>query len=124
MRLFAAIAAALTLCGVASANNYTVAKKIVYARFSQSHRQLMLKILGCETGEKYNAEAHNSSGAAGYFQIMPIHDGTRYTYNGISIVVDFNHIYDPYYNTLVAYLMSRDGKDLSPWYSSQSCWGS
>lgn len=123
MRLLVATVVAMIFCNIASANNYTVAKKYVYARFSQSHRQLMLKILGCETGQKYNAEAHNSSGAAGYFQIMPIHDGTRYTYNGISIVVDFNRIYDPGYNTLVAYLMSHDGKDLSPWYSSQSCWG-
>lgn len=125
MKLLASLAAASTFCGVAFADtNYAVAKKIVNQRFSQSSQALMLKVVGCETGQKYNSDAYNSSGATGYFQILQSHDGTTYSYNGISVTVDRNRLFNPRYNTLVAYVMSHDGKDLSPWYSSRLCWGS
>lgn len=119
-------AAALAVSGTAQAttNNsaYQQAKHYVYEVFPPSTRDLMFKVLDCETGHTFNPSARNRSGAMGYFEIMDSHNGTTYSYNGISITVDKNRLLEPLYNTLVAYLMSHGGVILSPWYSSSSCW--
>lgn len=105
------------------ASNYESAKKVVNVIFPSSTQSIMLRVLGCETGGKYNADAHNASGASGYFQILSSHNGSTFSYNGVSVTVDRNRLFDPVYNTLVAYVMSNGGTSLSPWYSSRGCWG-
>lgn len=104
-------------------SNYEAAKKVVNVVFPPNTQSMMLRVLGCETGGKYNSNAHNSSGASGYFQILSSHNGSTFSYSGISITVDSNRLFDPVYNTLVAYVMSNGGTSLSPWFSSRGCWG-
>lgn len=104
-------------------NNYSQARRIVDVVFPNNTQDLMLRVAGCETGERFNPNAKNASGATGYFQILLSHSGTTYSYNGISITVDGSRLTNPWYNTRVAFLMSRGGTDLSPWYSSRQCWG-
>lgn len=121
---------ALCLTGTALAatpseieHNRVLAKQQVDAIFPSWTRTMMLKVVKCETGGIYNTTAHNRSGASGYFQILSSHDGSTFSYNGISVTVDSDRLFDPHYNTLVAYCMSEGGKSLSPWYSSRGCWG-
>lgn len=105
-------------------DNYVLAKRTVNAIFPPGYqRALMLQVISCETGQTYNPYAKNPSGAMGFFQIMDGHNGTTYSFNGISVTVDKNRLFDPYYNTLVAYLMSHGGTKLSDWYASRGCWG-
>ena len=120
--IFNGIGSALAHADDVVAKNKEQAKKLVTMVFPASTRDTMFKVVGCETGQTYNPYAHNRSGASGYFQILSGHNGTTYKYNGISITVDSSRLFDPMYNTLVAYLMSNGGTNLSPWYSSRSCW--
>lgn len=115
------------LAGTAHASNritqnYRKARDIIYLVFPPQTAGVMLKIAGCETGEVYNANAENASGASGYFQVLSSHNGTTYSYGGISVTVDSSRLFDPHYNALVAYVMSDGGRDLSPWTASEFCW--
>lgn len=126
MRLLLVTVIALAIVPLANSKpngNYIQAKRLVYQVFPDDTQALMFKVLSCETGYKFNANAKNSSGATGYFQILSSHDGTTYSYNGISITVDSRRLTDPLYNVMVAYLMSRGGTVLNPWYPSANCWG-
>lgn len=100
----------------------TQARRIVNFIFPPETRDIMFRVAGCETGYTYNPHAYNRSGATGYFQILSSHRGTTYSYNGISITVDDKKLFNPVYNTMVAYLMSQGGKNLDAWYASRSCW--
>lgn len=123
LAILTVIVCMLVMTGSALADaNKSAARNIINHVFTVDKQYIMLKVAGCETGGIYNSNAHNSSGASGYFQILSSHDGTTYTFNGISITVDRTRLFDGYYNTLVAYLMSKGGTDLSPWYSSRGCW--
>lgn len=102
--------------------NYQAAKKTIQLVFPSSTSDIMLKVAGCETGGIYNPDAHNRSGASGYFQILSGHDGETYKYDGISVTVDKNRLFEPMYNSLVAYCMSKGGTSLSPWNQSKGCW--
>lgn len=115
-----------TQLGIASnrqiSHNRGIVAQAVRIYFPASKRDIMLKVAGCETGQTWYPLAYNSSGASGEFQIMRSHNGSTFTYDGISITVDSTRLFDPYYNTLVAYVMSQGGQNLDPWYSSESCW--
>lgn len=101
---------------------YRQAKRLINFVFPDKTQNIMFKIAGCETGFTYKPNAYNRSGATGYFQILASHNGTTYSYSGISITVDYRQLSNPVYNTMVAYLMSHGGTQLGDWYSSKSCW--
>jgi hypothetical protein len=97
-------------------SNYAKAKKIIYAVFSQSTEAYALKIAGCETGYTYSKWSTGSQGERGWFQIHPSNAG-RYLPGFGSI--NFNRLYNPWYNTKVAYYMSHHGHSWSEWTCSR-----
>jgi hypothetical protein len=102
--------------------NYRQAKKIVYAVFPDRYQAYALRIVGCETGHTYSRWATGSAGEHGWFQIHPGNAG-RMLYDprtGKSIGrIDFSRTYQPWYNTRVAYFMSRGGRDWHEWTCSR-----
>lgn len=125
----------LLVAAPAGAGNYRQAKRIIYATFPDSTQALMFRVAGCETGFTYSPWARNRfSGAAGYFQFLPSHDGSVFRYDPwrpgsvfrgrhLVIRVEAGRLTQPWYNAKLALVMSKGGTDLSPWYASRGCWG-
>jgi hypothetical protein len=95
-----------------SQSNYAKAKKIIYAVFPNSTEAGALKVAGCETGYTYSPHSTGSAGERGYFQIHPS-NASRALYDPKTKKsagkIQFNKLYQPWYNTWVAYYMSNNG---------------
>lgn len=74
-----------------------------------------LRIASCETGGTFDPRSRGKAGERGWFQIHPIHFGTVIRSSVGAIRVDRDRLYDPAYNTRVAYVLSNGGRDWRPW---------
>lgn len=74
-----------------------------------------LRIASCETGGTFDPRALGDAGERGWFQIHPVHFGTVIRSRVGRVRVDRDRLYDPVYNTRVAYVLSNGGRDWSPW---------
>lgn len=118
----AAVAVCLPLCALAlwwartadAARVPASARQVVCSTFKQGC-EYALRIASCETGGTFNRRARGRAGERGWFQIHPVHFGSRLRSAAGSVVVDPDRLYDPAYNTRVAYVLSNGGRDWSPW---------
>ena len=127
LTLILSIAAGASVSAQAShvdriASNYATAKKIVYAVFPDRVQAYAMKIVACETGSTYSRWATGAAGERGYFQIHPSNTGRalldpRTGKRKGSII--FGKLYQPWYNTWVAYYMSHGGRDWHEWTCSR-----
>lgn len=114
--IIAILVVACVFAGGANADNYggltasqeVSIKKIITSRFGNGYAgRMALCIANRESG--YNPRAANwndsNGGSHGLFQINGAHRGW----------VDFKRIYNPRYNTAVAWRLSRHGTDWGPW---------
>lgn len=103
-------------------HQYATAKKIIYSVFPASKAAYAMRIAGCETGMTYSRWATGSAGERGYFQIHPGNAG-RALYDprtGKRVgSIEFKKLYQPWYNTWVAYYMSNGGTRWSEWTCSR-----
>lgn len=73
---------------------------------------IMLRVAWCES--HLNAHAISRTGDWGLFQINYLAHHREF---------NFGRMLDPTYNTYAAWRLSGGGRNLSPWSSSERCWG-
>lgn len=95
---------------------YAKAKRIVYAVFPASTEAAALRVVGCETGYSYSPWSRNrSSGALGWFQFIPGNHGRFISFGRFSMKIDYNRMYQPWYATRAAWILSQGGTDWGEW---------
>jgi hypothetical protein len=107
----------LASVGLGRANAYSRARHVVYSVFPRTTAPAALRVLGCETGHRYNANAYNSrSGATGYFQVLQGNAGRVLFLRGYGTLRIVGHLlWNPWYNARVALFLSRGGRDWHEW---------
>jgi hypothetical protein len=99
---------------------YAQAKKVVYGTFPPSTRDAALRVVGCETGYRYEPWAYNPSGASGLFQVLTGNAGRTLYYRGQRLTIHawyngVNLLFNPWYNARVALFLSHGGTDWGEW---------
>lgn len=98
-------------------SDYALARRVVYATFPAATEAAALRVVGCETGHAYNANAYNrSSGATGLFQILQGNGGRVVSWRGHGALrIESGRLRDPWYNARVALYMSAGGTTWVEW---------
>lgn len=117
--IFSALIVALTLAATARASQPDVPVPI-RAIFGDK-AGVATCIASVETGGTFNRWAVGNAGERGWFQIHPVHWDHTITVSGRSLYVDSSRLFNPWYNTRVAFVMSRGGIDWSDWPTAWRC---
>lgn len=107
------VVALLTTRANAARTHTTNPHRIICTIFK--HCQYAVRIASCETGGTFNPRARGRAGERGWFQIHPVHFGRTLRSSAGRVHVNPDRLYDPAYNTWVAWVLSDGGRNWTPW---------
>lgn len=73
------------------------------------------RVARCETGGTFNPRALGRAGERGWFQVHPIHFGRTVRSRVGSVYVSSSRLFDPRFNSRVAYVISSGGTSWRAW---------
>lgn len=96
---------------------YEKAKRIVYTVFPASTAAAALRVVGCETGYTYTPYERGGYPyfAYGYFQFIIQNHNRTISYEGRTLKINWYRMYQPWYATRAAYILSSGGTNWSEW---------
>ncbi len=96
---------------------YQQARRIINAVFPDTTERAALRVVACETGHSYSPWAKGRAPyyPFGWWQFIVQNDGRRISFAGRSMRVDWDRMWQPWYATRAAWILSRGGTNFSEW---------